>query len=445
MTTPSYIALAAALALLCLCACAAEPPRHVVLITVDTLRADRIGAYGYASARTPNLDRLAAESIQFSSARAHSSRTLPSIATLLTGLLPSGHQIYTNFGQLSDSIPTLSTRLQMEGFTTAAFVGNYALRESRRLSRGFDDYTQEFSTREGNRPQPENLAGPLTDSAIAWLERTDPNRRSLLWVHYQEPHGPYTPPGYLETHEADRPDNIQTTVGETPQQLPHNLTNSGLGGIPNYQWLGHGRLSEYSERYDAEIAEVDRHIGRLLDALRERLDATVLVFAADHGEAFGEENFFCAHGDGLGDALLHVPLLLRAPDTTPAVRTDLVRLIDIVPTVLELLDFDTKDLPGSSLLRDLGDRPHVSQVGSQPNRRWRSVRLDGYELSASGTDPSEFRPQPGAAGDSDPQQTHAIRERLAALLESAAPWPAPARPMVSDDARAKLRGLGYGD
>lgn len=441
MTTRPHIGLAPALAALSLFACAAEPPQHVVLITVDTLRADRIGAYGYAAARTPNLDRLAAESIRFSRAHAHSSRTLPSIATLLTGLLPSGTQLYTNFGRLSDSIPTLSTRLQGEGFTTAAFIGNYALRESRRLSRGFDYYTQEFAASEDNRPQPENLAGPLTDSAIAWLDRTDPTRRSLLWVHYQEPHGPYSPPGSSVT---DNPNKTHTTA-EDSRQLPRNLTNSGLGGIPKYQWLGHGRLSEYSERYDGEIAEVDRHIGRLLDALRGRLDRTLLVFAADHGEAFGEENLFCAHGEGLGDALLHVPLLLRTPAATPAVRDDLVRLIDIAPTVLELLDFDTSGLPGTSLLRDLGDRALVTQVGSQPNRRWRAVRADGYELRASGTGESEFRGRPGTEPASDAQQTLAIRQRLEVLLESAAPWPEQNQPVVSDDARAKLRALGYAD
>ena len=160
--------------------------------------------------------------------------------------------------------------------------------------------------------------------------------------------------------------------------LPKGEDNSGKNAIPEYQWLGHGRLNEYQARYDAEIQETDRNVARLLDTLRELtlLDKSVILFTADHGEAFGEEEVYCAHGTGLGDALLHVPMFLRIPGRAPERRSDRVRLIDVVPTVAELFELPTPKLRGRSLLLDLGDRPVVSQIGVRPEKRWRSVRIE---------------------------------------------------------------------
>lgn len=400
-------------------------PAHAVLVTVDTLRADRTGAYGYARARTPNLDALAKDSIRFERAYAHSSLTLPSIASLLTGTLPSEHELYSNHGTLPEHLPTLATQLRAAGFTTAAFLGNYAMRPSRRLQRGFDFYTQKFQSREAVRPHPENLAAQLTDQAIEWLKRRDPQRRIFLWVHYQEPHGPYTPPDFDRGSGGDE------------RVLPRNANNSGRNGIPRYQWLGHGRVAEYSARYDGEIAEVDRQLGRLIEALAAAriLDDCILVFTADHGEAFGEEGVWFAHGEGLGEALLRVPLLVRLPGRSPAVRSDVVRLIDVVPTMLEQLGVDAGAFGGKSLLQDVGDRRVVAQA-----KDWRSLRDGGVEIRQQGDQPAVLR----GAAHSSAEDRDALRAKLAIDLQRLAPPRPASRPeSLSTEETQALRALGY--
>ncbi len=406
--------------------------RHVILITVDTLRPDRIGAYGYARAESPNLDALANASIRFDNAYAHSSMTVPSFASMLTGCLPSRHQIYQNGGRLDEGIPTVATRLHDAGFATAAFLGNYALRRSRGFDRGFDVYTDEFRAKEAFRDQPENLAGPITDQAIDWLSNRDPEERLFLWVHYQEPHGPYTPPRFRPVGE-----------GENPRVLTENATNSGWNGIPKYQWLGHGRMAEYESRYDGEITEFDRHLGRLLMLLRKRgiLDKSALLFASDHGEAFGEEDIFCAHGEGLGEALLRVPLLLRLPGQPGSVRADRVRLIDLSPTLLQSVGVRSGECDGTNLLLDRGDRPVVAQVRSIGGKRWRSYREGRYEIRQLDAEAPVLR---GAAGMGT-REVAEIRARMIMELRARAPWPQSKRtetPLTEREEDA-LRALGY--
>ena len=402
------------------------PPDHLVLVTVDTLRADRLGAYGHANAQTPHLDALAAESVRFERAYAHSSMTLPSIASLLTGLLPAEHQIYSNRGSLRRGVPTFVQALRTAGFRTAAFLGSYALRPNRRLDRGFEQYTKVFEDREKVRPQPENRAATLTDAAIDWLDRLPPDERFALWIHYQEPHGPYTP-------ESFRP---PTATGPT---LPRSDDHSGRGAIPEYQWLGHGRLPEYLARYDGEVHDTDREVGRLLDALRARdlYERSLIVFTADHGEAFGEDGLYLAHGEGLHEALLRVPLLLRAPGVAPRVRGDRVRQIDVAPTALALLGV-TRDgsRNGRLLLDEVGDRPLVAQLVLR-DERWRSIRDEGLEL-VTGTDPEVLRSTGDAA-----EAPAGARAPLLAELDRLAPWPVRLSDLLSAEEAEALRAMGY--
>jgi len=410
------------------CGARVEAPRHLVLITVDTLRADRIGAYGYAEARTPHLDGLAAESLRFERAYAHASITLPSIASLLTGLLPTEHHLFANLHKLHPRFATLATRLDEAGFGNGAFVGAYALRPQRGLARGFSHYTETYQDRESVRPWPENLGEALTRDALAWVDQRTPGERLFLWVHYQEPHGPYTPPEFEPPADGG-------------PELPRSDTQSGRGAIPSYQWLGHGRLGEYEARYDGEIREMDRHLGALLDGLRSRgiLDRSVLVFTADHGESFGEDGLYCAHGESLDESLLRVPLLLRAPGIDPGVRRDAVRLIDVAPTALALLGVPASDLRGRSLLDDVGDRALVAQIVAFGGRRYRTIREDGFELSETpeGSEVSSL--------DGSEPAPPALRRRLVAGLDTLAPWPLDDQPppRLTPVDREALRKLGY--
>ena len=409
-----------------------EPPLHAVLITIDTLRADRLGAYGCAEASTANLDKLANESIRFERAYSHSSKTFPSISTLLSGRHPAEHGIFDNGGEFPNNLPTLATSLDDAGFENAAFIGSYALRPNRRLNRGFHSYTQEYLTTEAVRAHPENHADLLTDEAITWLSSRDSARRLFLWIHYQEPHGAYTPPSFRAPAEDD--DGLV---------LEPSPTNSGQGAIPKYQWLGHGRLNEYEARYDGEIAEFDRQLGRLLGVLETEgiLQRSVVVLTADHGEAFGEEGLYCAHGEGLGEVLLHVPLLLRIPGHSPEVRTDMVRLIDVARTVLEILGLDASVFQGYNLLQKIGDRSVVAQVNDR-GHQWRSFRSGGYELRQV----SGGRPILHTNTGVSTEGTEAVFERLERGLRGAAPWPEnQEQEVLTQKERDALRAMGYLD
>ncbi|UCE87223.1 MAG: sulfatase [Deltaproteobacteria bacterium] len=416
-------------------------PRHLALITVDTLRADRLGVYGYAAADTPSIDALAAESLRFERAYAHASATVPSMASLFTGQLPAQHGVLNNAGRIPAGAPTLAERLRGAGFATAAFVGNWALRPGRGFERAFETYTHSFIGREAVRPQPENPGRRLTDQALGWLDQRDPDARFLLWVHYQEPHGPYDPPSYDAQRGAEG--------AERERILHRSRTNSGRGAIPAYQWLGHGRLGDYLARYDGEVAETDRQIGRLLEGLRERrlLEDTLVILTADHGEAFGEENLYLAHGEGLGEVLVRVPLVIRMPGRPGAVRSDAVRLIDVAPTALALLGVEADGLAGQSLLREDGDRIAVAQL--EPLRggtRWRAIRDGRYELRETQPGGLALRDLERGGASLAPDAEPEVRSRLGAALRELAPWAsAGAPPALSEQDREGLRALGYVD
>ncbi len=409
-------------------------PQHLVLITVDTLRADHIGAYGYEAARTPTLDSLAKESIRFERAYSHASLTQPAIASLLTGRLADEHGVYDNLSKLSGEVRTLAEQLNEAGFETAGFVGNYVLRRGQGFERGFAQYTDEFVSRERLRPMPANHAGILVDGALAWLGEQDPADRLFLWVHFLEPHGPYASLDFRQP----------ATEGEL--ELPRSASHSGRNAIPRYQWVGHGRLAEYMLRYDEEIMYLDWYISFLLEGLRESgmFDDSVVLFAADHGEAFGEDELYCAHGEGLGEALLRVPLLLRVPGQPPAVRSDTVRLVDVMPTLLELLGLDGEGLPGETLLRDIGDRRVVSQsVNLHLKRAWRGLRDEGFEIIQEAGGPSVVRRlAPGGFADQEAVPTE-IHQQLSAELERLSVWPEIEEIPLAPQEREALRALGY--
>jgi arylsulfatase len=335
----------------------------------------------------------------------------------MTGLLPAAHGVYDDLDVLSEEHQTLAVMLRAKGFRTGAFVGNSGFARERGLSSGFEHYTKRFETREGSRGRPENSAAALNEAALDWLGKLGANDRFFLWIHYQEPHGPYEPPGFVAATPAD---------GDPPDRvLSESNTDSGRGAIPGYQWLGHGRRSEYQARYDAEIAEVDRRLGELQQALEDRglLAGSLMIVTADHGEAFGEDDLHCAHGEGLSDALLRVPLFLRLNGLPARLRTERVRLIDVVPTVSLLLDLSTDKLPGYSLIESHGDRPLIAQVGRLPKASWRRG-IRGYEEIRETR--GDGRLDLGFDVDPDGQLSvlgEAQLGRMTQFLRRGAPWP----------------------
>ena len=315
-----------------------QPPDRVLLISVDTLRADHLGCYGGAQGLTPRLDGLAAQGVRFANAYAPAPFTLASVAALLTGRRPGELGIRDNLTALPDDLPSLATRLGQYGWVTGAVVSSLVLKIARPLHRGFDVFDAELPRKELVRWWvAERGAAATTDAALALLDQLHASGPgpTLLWVHFQDPHGPYTPPDGLRERYLSR------ARGEPDGRRELPLTSaSGAGGLPRYQYVPpHSDVAWYRAGYAAEIRHTDEEIGRLLDAVATRpgwFDA-VVVLTADHGEGLGEDDHWFAHGARLTEGALRVPLLIRAPGLAPGAREDRASLLDVAPTLISLL------------------------------------------------------------------------------------------------------------
>lgn len=328
------------------CAPDSGSARHLILVSVDTLRADHLGSYGHAGGLTPHLDDFARRSVRFARAYAPAPFTFPSVASLLSGRHPVQLGIQANLNRLPMGVTTLAQRLQERGFQTGAVVGNPVLSEDSGLSAGFDHYVSLPSSEHADA---ERASRATTDGAIEWLERADSAAPVFLWVHYLDPHGPYSPPEAWRAAHAARHADASDSV------LQLSGSDSGVGGIPGYQYQHpHRDAAHYSAGYAGEVALIDAEFGRLLAALSERdlLAEAVLVFTADHGESLGEQDLWFDHGENLGDASMRVPLLFAAPGLPPEVRNDVVGLLDVVPTLATQFGLTLADerLPGADLL-----------------------------------------------------------------------------------------------
>src|SRR5579871_5279637 len=274
---------------------------NVILVTLDTTRADRIGCYGYPRARTPALDALAERGILFEAARTPIPVTLPAHASMLTGLYPPEHGLHSNSrARLGAKVPCLTEILRDAGYDTGAFVGSFVLNSKFGLNRGFQTYDDDLSSSESSNPLADRRRSGrvVVDSALAWLQ--SPRERPFFcWVHLYDPHFPY---------EAR-----QETFGE-----------------------------EFVERpYDAGIAFADRQVQRLRDFLRDKQleETTLVIVAGDHGESLMEHNE-PEHGFLLYDSTLRVPFILSGPKffKSGARVSTPVSLADLMPTVLDCLE-----------------------------------------------------------------------------------------------------------
>jgi arylsulfatase A-like enzyme len=267
-------------------------PSGLVIITLDTTRADRLPLYGFGSLATPAIDGLASHGAVFDDAMTVAPLTLPAHTSLFTGLYPAHHGVRENDGPALDrSHATLAGLLHDRGFHTAAFVGSVVLHRDRGLSRGFDVYDD--GSANGAAVPKRRQGSEVVDRARAWIDRLGA-KSFFLWVHLYDVHA--------------------------PQALPTDLRRA------------------YGDRYEGGIAYVDAQVGRLLEALERRqlLSNTVVVVAGDHGESLGEHGEQ-GHGIFLYQSTLRVPLVICAPGMTARRVTDATSLVDVFPTVLQLL------------------------------------------------------------------------------------------------------------
>jgi len=407
------------LALLCAAGCARrEGAERVVLVTIDTLRADVVGSYGGAPGTTPSLDALALRGARFERAFSPAPLTLPSHVTLLTGMDPPEHGVRHNAVYVLEAdVPTLAEALQREGFATAAFVSSFILSRRFGLARGFDVYDDALGLRRSGRGGvtiAERTADQVVDAALAWLDGAPP--RFFLWVHLYDPHAPYQPPEPFATRFA-------------------------------------------RDRYRGEVAFADAQVGRLLEGLAARhpAEGTLVAVTSDHGESRGEHGE-PTHAYTLYDATQHVPLIVAGPGV-PAGRSvpGLVRLADVAPTLLFLAGAPSPSgASGESLVPllaaegpaaaprvayletlatrlDFGWSPLLG-VRTERHKYLRAPRPELYDLEA---DPREERNlaerEPGLLRELDAQLEATLAGRPAG-----APNLAPGA-----EARARLEALGY--
>lgn len=322
----------AALPLCVLLGCSSPSP-DVILVTVDTLRADRLGAYGWAQARTPTIDRLAASGTLYTRAFTPLPRTTPGLASLLTGLEPHRHGSREVGRTMRDDVPTLAEILTAGGWATRAVSASGAADPAQGLDRGFEVFVPAADL-------PALRAEDVTRRALAEVDGVRGSKPLLLWTHYIDPHAPYEPPPpWGDDPRGDGCRELVRFIEENNWQGGHVFSDRD------------GRSSRARDScsflYDAEIAYTDAQIGALLEGLdRLRPDRPRLViFTADHGENLGEEGLYFQHGPSLHDASLRVPLIL-AGSGIPAGRSheaQLAMLQDVVPTLLAKLGLEAPE------------------------------------------------------------------------------------------------------
>ena len=420
--------------------------QRVIVISCDTLRADRLGAYGCEVPTSPTVDALARESSLYRSAWTTAPWTAPAMAALMTGRLPDEIGMHGgNRFALAPEARTLAEDARDAGFATAAIVSNWVLRRPAAglgdagLAQGFVHYDDTMTSREGNREAFERHADDTSEAAIDWLDSSQArDGRFFLWIHYQDPHGPYTPPASFEQRFA-REDTLRV-------ELPLGKTQSGKGQIPAYQIVqGERSLERYRARYDAEIAWFDSELRRLLEHLRAKnwWEDTLLIFTADHGESLGENGWFFCHGENLQRETVHVPLVIRFPGRTSREIEAPVSHLDLWPTIREGLGLEPVPRRGVSLYSpDLPpERALPLQLGSPGSPRRHQGMVDGsrmYTVLPDGrTEVMRLRDEP------DPELASLQSMlRLALQPDGEAPWPV--LPIRNDGRGTQaLRSLGY--
>jgi arylsulfatase A-like enzyme/tetratricopeptide (TPR) repeat protein len=392
------------------------PNANILLITIDTLRADHLPTYGYTKIKTPGFDRLAAESIVFEDAVAHVPMTLPSHACILTGLLPFSNGMRDNAGFILDSkIKTLAEILKEHGYQTAAFVSAFVLDSQFKLDQGFDLYSDDFALAAA-RVTNIDLYRRAADTEVevdAWLNK-NASKKFFLWVHYYDPHDPYEPLEPYRTEYADSP-------------------------------------------YDGEIAYTDHVLGKLLDRFEipKLKQNTIVILTGDHGEGLGEHNEK-THSLFIYNATQHVPFMFRIPRMAPKRIHTIAEHIDIAPTLLDLAGIPPQpSMQGRSLTSDFqeeatGPRAAYSESFlSELHYGWsplRSLTTSEYKFIEAPTpelyDRRSDRAETKNIAAQKPEIVKSFRKKLEELLRSVSQT-APVARKIDSETEEKLRALGY--
>lgn len=307
---------------------------NILLLTVDTLRADHLSAWGNPRPTSPILDRMAAEGVRFSTARVHRPKTTASFTSIFTASYCSDHEVRKIGEPASCNLDFLAEELRELGYQTHAVVANAALAREFRFDQGFDTYIETWKVEPKTPGLDPTGARAVSDLATALVDTLSDDRPFFLWVHYVDPHEPYAPEE--EFRDLYQEDAHAGAAAEVPVSK-HDHRQS-FGGIARKQLVdGRTDLPFYVSRYDAETRYADQEIERLLESLRRRdfYDDMLTVMTSDHGESLGEHNYWFDHGMFGFQTCLHVPLIVRFPGVlAPRVDEDPVELIHLAPTIL---------------------------------------------------------------------------------------------------------------
>jgi arylsulfatase A-like enzyme len=407
-----------------------QPPvKYIILLTVDTLRPDFIAAYGERDNYTPNMDQIARDGIVFENAYSASPWTLPSVASIMTGLPPSVHMTKTATSKLPDTLSTLAELLRKKGYKTAAIGNNQFLTPFYNISQGFDEYYFYPKARFGETIGMKILgffvkdikidvtSAELTDLIIRWL-RKDSLNPLFLWIHYFDPHMPYTAPQRFLP-------NVEPAHGL-------GLQFYDLAGVRRGYFYPDQKQSAWiAELYAAEVRYVDDCIGSLVKQLKELgiYDQSLLVFSSDHGEEFWEHGGF-EHGHTIYNEQIRIPLIIKLPNSSPALNEQVqtpVSLLSLFPTILDYAGIDQRPVGAddeslrpflSAAALDKSDMPIFSEAlkyyedqESVIMNRHKCIHYlarEIYELYDLESDPEEMH----SLADSRPELINLAKEKL---------------------------------
>jgi arylsulfatase A-like enzyme len=436
------------LSLPALVGCSVERPHGVVLIVVDTLRADHLGFYGYSRDTSSHLDRWAEEGMVFERAMSTSPWTLPTFGSILTGRLPTGHgagyrgegEVRPKSTRLDQTIPTLAEELHQAGFATGAIVNNPWMKPRFGLDRGFDTYDYQSTTNKRRR-----RANKIVDLATTWID-AHRDQPFFLLVHLFDPHMTYDPPSSVRGRFTGPYEDRFSLPVYAPRKIRARANE-----------VGEDERSFITAAYDEEIVFVDQELNRFFEGLVERdlFQQLLVILTSDHGEElFDHESF--EHGHSVYQELLHVPLVVWGPAVESGREALPVSVIDIPPTILEAVGVSGESNPLSRSLwprltrrKRLDPRPLVAE-GTLYGPERKAIIEWPHKLELDPSSESirlfDLESDPGERSDLSPSEMAAARhleERLRSILEAARSDEAPEEIELDEETLEELRSLGY--
>jgi len=410
------------------------PHSNIILISIDTLRADHLGCYGYKKNTSPYIDKFSEESVLFKQSIANASTTLPSHASIFTSLIPSHHGAFHL--PLSEDALTMAEILKLQGYQTISFNDGGYVSAKFGFDQGFDLY-------DSFPESPQGTFKNRVNKAIKWIKENQPEK-FFLFLHTYEVHHPYTPKEKYSTlfedgYSGDLDSNISVELLKEINEKNLTIDKEDKNHIIN--------------TYDAEIRSMDEGFSELLNFLREYnlYDSTLVIFTSDHGEEFGEHGLMGWHGVTLFDEVLHVPLIIKFPNSTfsKTVVNQQVSGLDILPTLMDVLGIETGEIfEGKSLLSSIKGKKKTSYAVSELGEQRKSIRAEGLKYYRNLSSEMLFNLikdplEQTDISDHHPNKTERLKKALKSILEKRPQILTKDKTKLDKKTLEKLKALGY--